>query len=41
MAEGKAAGLKILVVEDHEDTLLLMRLMLEQRGHRVIEATEP
>ena len=40
MAEGKAAGLKIQVVEDHEDTLLLMRLMLEQRGHRVAEAAD-
>jgi PleD family two-component response regulator len=40
MAEGKAAGLKILVVEDYEDTLTLMRVMLEQRGHRVVEATD-
>jgi CheY-like chemotaxis protein len=40
MAQGKAPSLKILVVEDYEDTLLLMRLMLEQRGHRVVEATD-
>jgi CheY-like chemotaxis protein len=39
MAEGKVRGLKILVVEDYEDTLLMMRVMLEQRGHSVIEAT--
>jgi CheY-like chemotaxis protein len=39
MAEGKAPGLKILVVDDYEDTLLMMRVMLEQRGHRVVEAT--
>lgn len=40
MAQGTAPGLKILVVEDYEDTLLLMRIMLEQRGHRVVEATD-
>jgi CheY-like chemotaxis protein len=38
MIEGKASGLKILVVEDYEDTLL-MRVLLEQRGYRVVEAT--
>jgi CheY-like chemotaxis protein len=32
--------LKILVVEDYEDTMLLMRMMLEQRGHHVVEATD-
>jgi CheY-like chemotaxis protein len=31
---GKAPGLKVLVVEDYEDALLVMRMMLEQRGHR-------
>lgn len=33
------APLKVLVVEDFDDTRLLMRLELEQRGFRVIEAT--
>jgi len=35
-----AAPLKVLVVEDYEDTRSLMRLELEQRGFRVIEATD-
>ena len=35
-----AAPLKVLVVEDFEDTRALMRLELEQRGFRVIEATD-
>jgi two-component system, cell cycle response regulator DivK len=35
-----AAPLKVLVVEDFEDTRFLMRLELEQRGFRVIEATD-
>lgn len=39
MAQGNAPGLKVLVVEDYEDTLLMMRVMLERRGYRVIEAT--
>lgn len=34
-----AAPRKVLVVEDFEDTLSLMRLELETRGFRVIEAT--
>lgn len=28
------------MVEDYEDTLLLMRIMLEQRGYRVVEAAD-
>jgi CheY-like chemotaxis protein len=36
----KPGGLKILVVEDYEDTRLLMRMMLEQRGYRVVEAAD-
>lgn len=32
--------MKILVVEDYEDTRLMMRLELEQRGYRVIEACD-
>jgi CheY-like chemotaxis protein len=40
MAEGKASGLKILVVEDYEDMLLHMRVILEQRGHRAVEAKD-
>ena len=35
-----AAPLKVLVVEDFEDTRSLMRLELEQRGFRVVEATD-
>lgn len=35
-----AAPLKVLVVEDYEDTRSLMRLELEQRGFRVVEATD-
>ena len=35
-----AAPLKVLVVEDFEDTRAVMRLELEQRGFRVIEATD-
>jgi CheY-like chemotaxis protein len=35
-----AAPLKVLVVEDFEDTRFLMRLELEKRGFRVIEATD-
>lgn len=31
-------GLHILLVDDHEDSLLLTRLMLERRGHRVATA---
>jgi CheY-like chemotaxis protein len=34
------APLKVLVVEDFEDTRSLMRLELEKRGFRVIEATD-
>ena len=32
-------GQPILVVEDSEDIRLLMKLMLEMKGHRVVEAT--
>jgi CheY-like chemotaxis protein len=35
-----AAPLKVLVVEDFEDTRFLMRVELEQRGFRVVEATD-
>ena len=34
------APLKVLVVEDFEDTRSLMRLELEKRGFRVVEATD-
>jgi two-component system, cell cycle response regulator DivK len=37
---GKPPGLKVLVVEDYEDTRLVMRVMLEQRGYRVVEAAD-
>lgn len=35
-----ATPLKVLVVEDFEDTRFLMRLELETRGYRVVEATD-
>lgn len=34
-----SAPLTVLVVEDYEDTRYLMRMELEQRGFRIIEAT--
>ena len=34
-----SAPLTVLVVEDYEDTRHLMRLELEQRGFRIVEAT--
>jgi CheY-like chemotaxis protein len=37
---GKPSGLKVLVVEDYEDTLLVLRIMLEQRGYHVLEAAD-
>lgn len=30
----------VLVVEDHEDTRLLLRVVLEQQGYRVVEAED-
>jgi CheY-like chemotaxis protein len=30
----------VLVVEDHEDTRLLLKTMLEMRGYRVVEAAD-
>jgi two-component system cell cycle response regulator DivK len=38
--KGRTSGLKILVVDDYEDTLLMMRLLLELRGYRVVEAVD-
>ena len=35
-----SAPLTVLVVEDYEDTRYLMRMELEQRGFRIIEATD-
>lgn len=35
-----AANLTVLLVEDDEDTRYIMRLELEQRGYRVIEAED-
>jgi CheY-like chemotaxis protein len=40
MAEGKLSGLKILIADDHDDTRLLLRLLLERRGYRVVEAVD-
>ena len=34
------ANLTILLIEDDEDTRYMMRLQLEQRGYRVIEAED-
>ena len=31
---------RILIVEDHEESRLVMRLILEQHGHEVHEASE-
>ena len=39
-SDAAAAPLKVLVVEDFEDTRFLMRLELEKRGFRVVEATD-
>lgn len=39
MNQSKSAGLKILVVEDYDDIRLTARLELEERGYRVLEAT--
>ena len=39
-ANDSAAPLKVLVVEDYEDTRALMRLELEKRGFRVVEAMD-
>lgn len=40
MSETRAADLKVLVVEDYEDTSLAMRLALEDQGYRIIEASD-
>jgi CheY-like chemotaxis protein len=36
---GRPAGLRIFVVENHEDTRLLLCILLEQMGHTVSSAT--
>ena len=36
----EAAGRTILVVDDFDDTRLIMRLWLQKRGYRVIEAAD-
>lgn len=38
-AGGTAAPVTVLVAEDFEDTRYLMRVELEQRGFRIVEAT--
>ena len=38
--EGRARAPLVLVVEDHEDTRVLLRTMLEMRGYRVAEAED-
>jgi len=38
--QGGSAPLTVLVVEDYEDTRHLMRVELEQRGFRILEATD-
>ena len=40
MSETQATDLTILVVEDYEDTSLTMRLALEDRGYRILEASD-
>jgi two-component system, cell cycle response regulator DivK len=40
MDETQPADLTILVVEDYEDTSLAMRLALEDRGYRILEAAD-
>lgn len=40
MVMRESGGMKILVVEDYEDTRLMMRLELEGRGYRVVEAAD-
>jgi CheY-like chemotaxis protein len=40
MDEPQPADLTILVVEDYEDTSLAMRLALEDRGYRILEAAD-
>ena len=40
MSETQPEDLTILVVEDYEDTSLAMRLALEDRGYRILEASD-
>ncbi len=40
MDEKQISDLKILVVEDYEDTSLAMRLALEDQGYRIFEAAD-
>jgi two-component system, cell cycle response regulator DivK len=40
MDETQTADLTILVVEDYEDMSLAMRLALENRGYRILEAAD-
>jgi CheY-like chemotaxis protein len=38
MAQGTGAGRTVLVVEDYDDTRLMLKLMLEMDGYTVVEA---
>ncbi|HYY97626.1 MAG TPA: response regulator [Pyrinomonadaceae bacterium] len=40
MSETQPTDLTILVVEDYEDMSLAMRLALEDRGYRILEASD-
>ncbi len=40
MSDRNAENLTILVVEDYEDTSLAMRLALEDKGYRIVEASD-
>jgi two-component system, cell cycle response regulator DivK len=40
MSDRNSDNLTILVVEDYEDTSLAMRLALEDRGYRILEASD-
>lgn len=38
--QGHSSNARVLVVEDHEDTRFMLRIMLERRGLSVIEAAD-
>jgi two-component system, cell cycle response regulator DivK len=40
MSETTPANLKVLLVEDDEDTRYMMQIEMERRGYRVIEAAD-
>jgi CheY-like chemotaxis protein len=40
MSERRPEDLTILIVEDYEDTSLVMRLALERKGYHILEASD-